>query len=537
MSSSERIWQLSKRTRVSLAPTRSSSSITQRCSSTSFQVPDRAFRNEILVSATTSPSKFPSYATTAPRRDRLTVLCRHRLRGAVRLRGLHLGQVGLDQVGPGQVGAGEGRAGEGALGEGGVPQVTAGQIRPARTAPPRSCRRPAAPRPSAGVWAVRFRVGIFGGRGSVGLGTSIESRRTVRESSSTKESAVSKRDRVGPSSPTTTCGCVEQDDHAAGVKAVAISMKRSLTEMGPRRTAKTLLRLNQAEGFDCPSCAWPDPEVGHRHAAEFCENGAKAVSEEATKDPGHAGVLRPAQHRRARCPDRALAGSAGPDHRADGQASRGQPLRADLLGRRLRHHRRPAERAWPTRTRRSSTPRDGPPTRRPSRTSCSSGRTARTTCRTAPTCATSRRRSRWPRRSASARPASAWRTCTRASLLVLAGQNPGTNHPRMLSALEEAKDRGAKIIAINPLREAGPGQLPQPAAAPRDRRQGHRPGRPAPAGQDQRRPRAVPGDRLAAGRVGRDRPRLRRHATRTGSRPGVITSWPSTGPRSRRPPG
>lgn len=52
-----------------------------------------------------------------------------------------------------------------------------------------------------------------------------------------------------------------QDDHAAGVKAVAISMKRSLSEMGPRRTTKTLLRLNQAEGFDCPSCAWPDPEV------------------------------------------------------------------------------------------------------------------------------------------------------------------------------------------------------------------------------------------------------------------------------------
>ena len=98
-----------------------------------------------------------------------------------------------------------------------------------------------------------------------------------------------------------------------------------------------------------------------------------------------------------------------------------------------------------------------------------------------------------------------------ASLVVLAGQNPGTNHPRMLSALEEAKDRGAKIISINPLREAGSGQLPQPATAPRDRRQGHGAGRPASAGQDQRRPRAVPGDRLAAGPVGRDRPRLRRH--------------------------
>ena len=42
-----------------------------------------------------------------------------------------------------------------------------------------------------------------------------------------------------------------------------------------------------------------------------------------------------------------------------------------------------------------------------------------------------------------------------AQLLILAGQNPGSNHPRMLTALETAKRRGAKIIAVNPLREAG----------------------------------------------------------------------------------
>ena len=72
-------------------------------------------------------------------------------------------------------------------------------------------------------------------------------------------------------------------DHAAGPTAVAVSMKRALGHMGVKRTAQTLLKLNQAEGFDCMSCAWPDPEVGHRHAAEFCENGAKAVAEEATK--------------------------------------------------------------------------------------------------------------------------------------------------------------------------------------------------------------------------------------------------------------
>ena len=74
----------------------------------------------------------------------------------------------------------------------------------------------------------------------------------------------------------------QQKEYAAGVKAVAVSMQRSLGHMGAKRSAQTLLKLNQAEGFDCMSCAWPDPEVGHRHTAEFCENGAKAVAEEAT---------------------------------------------------------------------------------------------------------------------------------------------------------------------------------------------------------------------------------------------------------------
>ena len=52
--------------------------------------------------------------------------------------------------------------------------------------------------------------------------------------------------------------------------------------MGVRRTAQTLLKLNQVDGFDCQGCAWPDPSPEHRHTAEFCENGAKAVTEEAT---------------------------------------------------------------------------------------------------------------------------------------------------------------------------------------------------------------------------------------------------------------
>ena len=70
---------------------------------------------------------------------------------------------------------------------------------------------------------------------------------------------------------------------AAGATAVAVAMRRAIGQMGVRRTASTLTRLNQVDGFDCQGCAWPDPAPGHRHVAEFCENGAKAVAEEATR--------------------------------------------------------------------------------------------------------------------------------------------------------------------------------------------------------------------------------------------------------------
>src|SRR3954454_6560458 len=68
---------------------------------------------------------------------------------------------------------------------------------------------------------------------------------------------------------------------AVGIPGVLHSMDVSLKQVGPGRTAQTLLRINQKDGFDCPGCAWPEGDK--RHTAEFCENGAKAVAEEATK--------------------------------------------------------------------------------------------------------------------------------------------------------------------------------------------------------------------------------------------------------------
>lgn len=69
---------------------------------------------------------------------------------------------------------------------------------------------------------------------------------------------------------------------AAGLYAVYETAHFGIKEMGIKRSCQTLLKVDQKDGFDCPSCAWPDPD-GKRKIAEFCENGAKAVASEATK--------------------------------------------------------------------------------------------------------------------------------------------------------------------------------------------------------------------------------------------------------------
>ena len=60
---------------------------------------------------------------------------------------------------------------------------------------------------------------------------------------------------------------------AAGIPAAVSSLHHGIRKMGITKTVRTLLTVNQKEGFDCPGCAWPDPN--HRTSFEFCENGAK----------------------------------------------------------------------------------------------------------------------------------------------------------------------------------------------------------------------------------------------------------------------
>ncbi|HMF41417.1 MAG TPA: FdhF/YdeP family oxidoreductase [Polyangia bacterium] len=74
----------------------------------------------------------------------------------------------------------------------------------------------------------------------------------------------------------------KRDRSAAGLSSIVETVNRGVRQMGVKRSLRTLLALNQKDGFDCPSCAWPDPD-DDRKTAEFCENGAKAVASEAMR--------------------------------------------------------------------------------------------------------------------------------------------------------------------------------------------------------------------------------------------------------------
>ena len=229
-----------------------------------------------------------------------------------------------------------------------------------------------------------------------------------------------------------------------------------------------------------------------RSRLEFCENGAKAVAEEATDRTGHRRLLRRPLDRRARRPLRLLARPAGPPHRADAPGARRHALPADLagttpsplVGDRLRSLASPDRAVFYT-----------------------SGRTSNEAAflyqlfvrafgtNNLPDCSNMCHESSGVALGETIGIGKGTVTLDdvhAAELILVVGQNPGTNHPRMLSALEQAKRNGAAIVADQPAARGRADRLPQPAAAPRPRRTRHGARRPPPAGRRRRRPRPVP---------------------------------------------
>jgi molybdopterin-dependent oxidoreductase alpha subunit len=249
---------------------------------------------------------------------------------------------------------------------------------------------------------------------------------------------------------------------AAGLPGVGHTLRVAQQQMGVGRTARTLLKVNQKDGFDCPGCAWPEGEK--RHVAEFCENGAKAVAEEAT-------LRRVTPEFFAAHPLPDLANRSGywlgqqgritrPMYLPEG-ADRYEPVSWErafsIIAEELGALGSPDEALFYT-----------------------SGRTSNEAAfllqlfarefgtNNLPDCSNMCHES-----SGSAltetigigKGSVSLEDLHRADLIIVAGQNPGTNHPRMLSALEKAKAAGARIISVNPLPEAGLERFKNPQTA------------------------------------------------------------------------
>jgi molybdopterin-dependent oxidoreductase alpha subunit len=246
--------------------------------------------------------------------------------------------------------------------------------------------------------------------------------------------------RVGPAS-----------EEAAGIPAIWNTMLYGIGEMGPLRSSEAFLKINQVTGFDCQSCAWPSPDK-KRKIFEFCENGAKAVSDESTKKR-----LGPDFFAQYSIADLA----AQSDYWLNQQGRLTSPM--------VRHanatHYHPI--TWPevfTMIAEELNRLDSP------NQACfyTSGKTTNEPAfllqlfarqfgtNNLPDCSNMCHESSGVAMVETlgvGKGTATLEDMESTDLIFIIGNNPGTNHPRMLSSLQMAKDHGAKIIAVNPLPE------------------------------------------------------------------------------------
>jgi molybdopterin-dependent oxidoreductase alpha subunit len=249
---------------------------------------------------------------------------------------------------------------------------------------------------------------------------------------------------------------------AAGLKSVTAAGRMGIRQMGVARALRTLSQVNQFEGFDCPSCAWPEPD-DRRAMAEFCENGAKAVASEATR--ARAGPEFFAEH--------SIADLTAQSDRWLNDAGR---LTHPLVLREGDTHYEPISwegafamiagelRALPSPD---------------AATFYTSGRTGNEAAflyqlfvrqfgtNNLPDCSNMCHESSGYallRSIGIGKGTVTLEDFDKADSIWVIGQNPGTNHPRMLSSLERAARNGCTIVSVNPLREVGLVRFKQPQA-------------------------------------------------------------------------
>ncbi|MET4621752.1 formate dehydrogenase major subunit [Arthrobacter sp. 2762] len=240
---------------------------------------------------------------------------------------------------------------------------------------------------------------------------------------------------------------------AAGLKAVTVALVRGYSQAGVARTVRSMLRVNQHDGFDCPGCAWPESITGRRSPAEFCENGAKAIAEESTTRTVGADFW--AAHSIADLEDKT-------EYWLGSQGRIAEPV---VL--------KPGDTHYSPISWTEAFALIGEHINATTPDRCvfyTSGRTANETAFMYQLFARSIGTNNLPDCSNMCHESSgsalnptigigkgtvSLEDIHHAELVFVVGQNPGTNHPRMLSALRDCKNNGGKIVAVNPLPEAG----------------------------------------------------------------------------------
>jgi molybdopterin-dependent oxidoreductase alpha subunit len=244
------------------------------------------------------------------------------------------------------------------------------------------------------------------------------------------------------------------EDTAAGVEAVVESFKQILKETNIFRGNKALLNLNQKGGFDCPSCAWPDPDDDRSSIAEYCESGAKAVAEEITSKSLTADFFAQNSVYDLSLLDDYHIGKEGriaqPMYLPQG-ATHYQPITWEKAFEKIAEH-----------LNRLDDPNKA--------VFYTSGRTSNEAAfiyqlfareygtNNLPDCSNMCHESTsfaLKKQCGLGKASIKLDDLHHAEVIVIIGQNPGTNAPRMLTALRKGKANGAKIIAINPMRETG----------------------------------------------------------------------------------
>jgi len=241
---------------------------------------------------------------------------------------------------------------------------------------------------------------------------------------------------------------------AVGMPAIVSSFKQMLQYMSVKDAWKAAFGINQKGGFDCPGCAWPDPDDERSAMGEYCENGIKAIAEEAQKKKITADFFaKNSVEEIGKWTDFEIGkqGRLTEPMLLRDNATHYEPVSWDeafeIIAKELHSMQNPDEAVFYT-----------------------SGRTSNEAAflyqlfvrmfgtNNLPDCSNMCHESSGAGLSETIGIGKGTVTLEdihHAELLIVTGQNPGTNHPRMLSALEKCKKNGGKIIAVNPLPEPG----------------------------------------------------------------------------------